>query len=109
MGGPRRRRTPGWRILGDVRQGCTPGLGQNLQVWAQCARARSREREMPVDPLQGCQHRLPVNVYGAVVDGVTPAGSVSRIQVCVRPSRSEEHTSELQSLMRISYAVFCLK
>src|SRR3546814_9288741 len=25
------------------------------------------------------------------------------------PGRSEEHTSELQSLMRISYAVFCLK
>src|SRR3546814_6205301 len=27
----------------------------------------------------------------------------------VVPLRSEEHTSELQSLMRISYAVFCLK
>src|SRR3546814_8052563 len=27
----------------------------------------------------------------------------------MRPFRSEEHTSELQSLMRISYAVFCLK
>src|SRR3546814_8482924 len=27
----------------------------------------------------------------------------------LRPWRSEEHTSELQSLMRISYAVFCLK
>src|SRR3546814_10700723 len=26
-----------------------------------------------------------------------------------RPKRSEEHTSELQSLIRISYAVFCLK
>src|SRR3546814_4021693 len=26
-----------------------------------------------------------------------------------QPRRSEEHTSELQSLMRISYAVFCLK
>src|SRR3546814_7702404 len=26
-----------------------------------------------------------------------------------QPDRSEEHTSELQSLMRISYAVFCLK
>src|SRR3546814_5996334 len=26
-----------------------------------------------------------------------------------RPTRSEEHTSELQSLMRISYAVFCLQ
>src|SRR3546814_7288139 len=28
---------------------------------------------------------------------------------CLLPGRSEEHTSELQSLMRISYAVFCLK
>src|SRR3546814_6746463 len=27
----------------------------------------------------------------------------------LRPARSEEHTSELQSLMRTSYAVFCLK
>src|SRR3546814_3646727 len=29
--------------------------------------------------------------------------------VLYQPVRSEEHTSELQSLMRISYAVFCLK
>src|SRR3546814_6541597 len=28
---------------------------------------------------------------------------------CLFPDRSEEHTSELQSLMRISYAVVCLK
>src|SRR3546814_3803769 len=28
---------------------------------------------------------------------------------CVEDERSEEHTSELQSLMRTSYAVFCLK
>src|SRR3546814_6105036 len=34
--------------------------------------------------------------------------SASRSTVGV-PTRSEEHTSELQSLMRISYAVFCLK
>src|SRR3546814_4686162 len=33
-----------------------------------------------------------------------------RFRNCYTPSpRSEEHTSELQSLMRISYAVFCLK
>src|SRR3546814_10888171 len=32
-----------------------------------------------------------------------------RRQLGVRADRSEEHTSELQSLMRISYAVFCLK
>src|SRR3546814_6336642 len=31
------------------------------------------------------------------------------LAVIVRQKRSEEHTSELQSLMRISYAVFCLK
>src|SRR3546814_6079557 len=29
--------------------------------------------------------------------------------LCANPMRSEEHTSELQSLMRISYAVLCLK
>src|SRR3546814_5458575 len=31
------------------------------------------------------------------------------IVIVVRRAKSEEHTSELQSLMRISYAVFCLK
>src|SRR3546814_2181842 len=31
------------------------------------------------------------------------------LRVVRPPQRSEEHTSELQSLMRISYAVFCLK
>src|SRR3546814_15401764 len=33
----------------------------------------------------------------------------ARPRLCPCPVRSEEHTSELQSLMRISYAVFCLK
>src|SRR3546814_6286600 len=32
-----------------------------------------------------------------------------RLRIGFGPQRSEEHTSELQSLMRISYAVFCLK
>src|SRR3546814_6800502 len=32
-----------------------------------------------------------------------------RVKHRIDPCRSEEHTSELQSLMRISYAVFCLK
>src|SRR3546814_5499632 len=31
------------------------------------------------------------------------------VKSAIVPVRSEEHTSELQSLMRISYAVFCLK
>src|SRR3546814_8235797 len=41
-------------------------------------------------------------------DGAAPAKS-RRGGVSAPPRRSEEHTSELQSLMRISYAVFCLK
>src|SRR3546814_1115973 len=35
--------------------------------------------------------------------------TVAALQSYDWPGRSEEHTSELQSLMRISYAVFCLK
>src|SRR3546814_5847764 len=45
-----------------------------------------------------------------------PVSSMVSYEVLARPAlrkmaglRSEEHTSELQSLMRISYAVFCLK
>src|SRR3546814_10292659 len=34
---------------------------------------------------------------------------VASKRIAIIPFRSEEHTSELQSLMRISYAVFCLK
>src|SRR3546814_5767219 len=39
-----------------------------------------------------------------------PVGAMILVQLKGPPKiRSEEHTSELQSLMRISYAVFCLK
>src|SRR3546814_9608082 len=50
---------------------------------------------------------LPVEVRTA--EAVRCQGKLvlkGRMQTC---GRSEEHTSELQSLMRISYAVFCLK
>src|SRR3546814_14000536 len=43
---------------------------------------------------------------GAIVGLWTTASFVETIRDILR---SEEHTSELQSLMRISYAVFCLK
>src|SRR3546814_5071593 len=44
-----------------------------------------------------------------VVDELRRVPGVGNVQVFASPYRSEEHTSELQSLMRISYAVFCLK
>src|SRR3546814_5503566 len=46
----------------------------------------------------GTGHRVDVLPFGATFVGNDAGGG-----------RSEEHTSELQSLMRISYAVFCLK
>src|SRR3546814_2776500 len=53
------------------------------------------------------------NDYGVfvVLDAQLPSRLLSAFpsSVEVRRVRSEEHTSELQSLMRISYAVFCLK
>src|SRR3546814_1018859 len=45
--------------------------------------------------------------HSALYEMLLPPGK--RTDGCVIGNRSEEHTSELQSLMRISYAVFCLK
>src|SRR3546814_4259619 len=77
--------------------------------------------EEHVDPL-GAQLAEPGrHVVGAVVDGAVEAEVVYQPGALLvgagdpdHPAaedlgRSEEHTSELQSLMRISYAVFCLK
>src|SRR3546814_2527090 len=46
--------------------------------------------------------------YGEV-RGAVERGLRLLMRPPVRDGRSEEHTSDLQSLMRISYAVFCLK
>src|SRR3546814_7518646 len=50
---------------------------------------------------RGSSFRVPV--LGAAIGIYLP------LELMVPIFRSEEHTSELQSLMRISYAVFCLK
>src|SRR3546814_1512412 len=63
------------------------------------ARRRLRQLEMLADI---CSIELPIS-QGAPTHAVLAAATV------VGLDRSEEHTSELQSLMRISYAVFCLQ
>src|SRR3546814_1057438 len=51
---------------------------------------------------------ISTNMSGSLTFTLTAAiGALSGMLIA--PVRSEEHTSELQSLMRISYAVFCLK
>src|SRR3546814_6366083 len=51
--------------------------------------------------------------HGAAMDRASPRsktlGRDGAVRCRASSPRSEEHTSELQSLMRISYAVFCLK
>src|SRR3546814_2248449 len=61
---------------------------------------RSHPHEAVEDHLQ--HRQTPVGDERAVDDGVNAGEFPAAL-------RSEEHTSELQSLMRISYAVFCLK
>src|SRR3546814_4226039 len=52
------------------------------------------------------QGRASIEAGTGIDDAADRAGSGNRLEIL---RRSEEHTSELQSLMRISYAVFCLK
>src|SRR3546814_3311674 len=63
-------------------------------------------------PARGVQKLALVVIFKPVIlhDGRLGFGLVRR-KPCLHLAhdRSEEHTSELQSLMRISYAVFCLK
>src|SRR3546814_5501338 len=56
--------------------------------------------------------RQPATISAAPARVVGVSGSLNTNQPMIDAqikARSEEHTSELQSLMRISYAVFCLK
>src|SRR3546814_9049556 len=60
-----------------------------------------------LDPVN--QERLETLVRREQARGATILFSTHVMAHAERLCRSEEHTSELQSLMRISYAVFCLK
>src|SRR3546814_2791440 len=73
---------------------------------------RARRGLRPPVPRLG--HRPARRRHGAASRWHAPhfAGRAVRrcpLATCTSQRRSEEHTSELQSLMRISYAVFCLK
>src|SRR3546814_3372742 len=79
----------------------------SFEIWVACASPRRHKTLVAgvkaCDP-SGAQIRLTAYIIAA---GVSARDNSSFGLFQVR--RSEEHTSELQSLMRISYAVFCLK
>src|SRR3546814_6267337 len=63
--------------------------------------------------INALKHAFPGDRGGKILVDYNSNGSDWALSVSDNgvgtPERSEEHTSELQSLMRISYAVFCLK
>src|SRR3546814_6963674 len=78
---------------------------------------RSEARDVAAVPCVHGDDRCPavddVSVAVGIREAQDAAGRLRRRthdrELARRAGRSEEHTSELQSLMRISYAVFCLK
>src|SRR3546814_1070573 len=81
-----------------------------------CAEVGAAGRQLLLDAAEnGEREQVAVQVDGTqrVIIARNRIGDALRVRVRVEDrhhrNRSEEHTSELQSLMRISYAVFCLK
>src|SRR3546814_10714232 len=89
-------------------------MGDELRrVHPQCARnaVQPGDRDGPCARFQSSDRLRRggrVAPFGHVLKG-EPLGFADLANAGAHGRRSEEHTSELQSLMRISYAVFCLK
>src|SRR3546814_3408106 len=64
------------------------------------------ERGLHSGPGVTWAYRMLASYYAQAGNQKKSAAALAEL---LRHNRSEEHTSELQSLMRISYAVFCLK
>src|SRR3546814_7412976 len=77
-----------------------------LQVMAE----RPETRQLTIDDCADLSRRISDRLDALEEAGKDPIATAYRLEVSSPGiDRSEEHTSELQSLMRISYAVFCLK
>src|SRR3546814_6544657 len=90
------------------------GTLRGEDVWVQLSLGLSGpDREVCFRKVQGRDDHLgDRNCWASIRELVDPGRFAARIRRELRLStsqRSEEHPSELQSLMRISYAVFCLK
>src|SRR3546814_7518246 len=81
-------------------------LHDALPIWKERLSPRALVIRRPLSEAC-CTTRLPRTATPLI--GGAGTSSLSTVAARARAGRSEEHTSELQSLMRISYAVFCLK
>src|SRR3546814_1499716 len=82
-------------------------VAAELGIMPTMLRRWQRRLQDSSDMLVSPAAKPPVSAIGSPAD---QASEIARLRRELdRARRSEEHTSELQSLMRISYAVFCLK
>src|SRR3546814_18882006 len=63
----------------------------------------------PIEPVARAARRQRIRYQNARQTHGRAGMNITGKRVLITGGRSEEHTSELQSLMRISYAAFCLK
>src|SRR3546814_2962830 len=82
-----------------------PQLSQSSGTEKPSGQMKKSQSARSSQDVQAVQQALKQEGHDLKVDGIM--GPQTR--EALRKYRSEEHTSELQSLMRISYAVFCLK
>src|SRR3546814_1822575 len=82
-----------------------PGSGEASGVWMISGVPFFDPRGGRFCGFRGTARRVQEDVAVAAEEVASPTPAAPTILA----ERSEEHTSELQSLMRISYAVFCLK
>src|SRR3546814_9418738 len=86
------------------------GMDKNEQQRLYVADAAGEQwRQVPAGSVGGVFTPIGFSADGANVFGLHAADNGPQVLIKASLDRSEEHTSELQSLMRISYAVFCLK
>src|SRR3546814_7590591 len=83
------------------------GSAQKLNLVA--ALIRGRKAEDALNILTFSKKAMAVDVRKVLASAIANAENNHNLDVDALVVRSEEHTSELQSLMSISYAVFCLK
>src|SRR3546814_744521 len=81
------------------------GRGRLVKTLGDGVLLEARDAAAAIEVADDVSHRLhDAEAMPEVTGGIATGSVVDRVD-----DRSEEHTSELQSLMRISYAVFCLK
>src|SRR3546814_9088492 len=84
------------------------GLGATVSLAALLASATPALAQAAAPAGEAVQEARPSDAAAGGIEDIIVTARIRRETAMQTPARSEEHTSELQALMRTSYAVFCL-